>query len=289
MRISVLLFLACGVLFALQALPATGIYLMFFGGSLLTTLLFFAGMVALFFEAMAARSIWLVAIPISYVSGYYALMITEWALILFVAATLGASQPATGFVFDPQVHALVAPSSSSNELLARYDIEWVYAGADGKRVGIGRTRTCTMISFHASQRNDTTKPLGIKLPDMGKTFCFSYEPAAPPANQVLSFRKDRVKSPLDWPAMRIEKFTVQLGGVDIGSFTEVHTEPLGLLPLLGIGCGLLDQPPTWWCGANFIRSNVTFGGSTADEVAKILGLRHRAPDEIDAMTRLPKS
>jgi hypothetical protein len=288
MRISILLFLACGVLFALQALPATAIYLMFFG-ALITTLLFFAGMVALFFEAIAARSIWLAAIPVSYVSGYYGLMIAEWARILFVAATLGASQPATGIVFDPQVHALVPPSLSSNELLARYDIEWIYADADGKRKSIGKTRTCTMISFHASQRNDTTKPLGIKLPDMGNTFCFSYEPAAPLASRVLSFRKDRVKSPLDWPAMRIEKFTAQLGGTDIGSFAEVHTEPLALIPILGIGCGLLDQPPTWWCGANFMRTNVTFGGSTADEVAKVLGLRHRTPDEIDAMTRLPES
>ena len=216
-----------------------------------------------------------------YFGGYYAWLIAEWGRALFVAATIGAVQTASGFTFEPDRHLPEPFGIHGLELLARYDIESIYS--NGRRVSIGQTRTCE--PSHIKQ-NDLTKPIAHWLLPERAAFCFSYTTITPSPERLIAFEMTRVPSGLDWPDMRVERVSARIAGEEVGSYAEVHVEILLPFPLLAMGCGM-GSLSSWRCGAQFIRTSTMVGSSPEESLAKLLGLRRRTAAEIESITRIP--
>jgi CHASE2 domain-containing sensor protein len=90
-------------MFALQALPPTGIFLMFFGGAALTGLLLMLSLFAMLVECLMKRvPPWLIAVPILAVGGYYGYFAYE--RMKFSELVTGLEQANGGLVFDPERH-----------------------------------------------------------------------------------------------------------------------------------------------------------------------------------------
>jgi hypothetical protein len=131
--------LAIAALFALQAFPYTGLFLMIFGGALLVGLLVHVFLIGLFVEASMGRvPRALIAIPIIAYAGYYALYTYQTIDIRQKSAQLRKENSGKIFDFDPEVYSLVTPDAQT--LVGQYAIPLAYQ--PNKNVAIG----CGLIS-----------------------------------------------------------------------------------------------------------------------------------------------
>ena len=302
MPIFVWLFGVAGLLFALQAFPLTGIYLMFAGAGFLTGILLMLALLALFVEALVGRvPRWLAAVPVAAMGGYYGLMAYEWSRLPAVPTELGLQRPAATFAFDPARHSLTQGGIDPNYLLARYDVPFVYDTGLGKRRVVDATRTCDMINYFGGNENRPGAAIGIKVRAIEQTFCFKVGDAVAPETGLISFVQTHDKPMVASLPAQVQTLTAMLDGVELGHASTVSVEMLRAFPAPFVGCGLISSSGSWQCVAAFQRdwiqiwpewhsgyqSLANAAQVETDQIATLLSLTPRTAEEMAAMTRLP--
>jgi len=117
--------LAIAALFALQAFPYTGIFLMISGGALLVGLLVHVFLIGLFVEALMGRVPRILAvIPVVAYGGYYTLYAYQTIDIRQKSAQLREQNSGKIFDFDPEIYSLVTPDAQT--LVDQYAIPVAY-------------------------------------------------------------------------------------------------------------------------------------------------------------------
>jgi len=131
MKFSSWMFVALIGLLLLQLLPGVGEIAGLFGAALLSSLAAHACLIALGVEVYSGRRarLWL-AIPALAYGGYYAVFLSQYALIVAEEADLRARNPVAALEFDPKIHSLLDHSDPGDAkfLLSHFQIPVVYDG-----------------------------------------------------------------------------------------------------------------------------------------------------------------
>lgn len=249
-------FMAAAVLFALQAFPPSGIFLMFLGAGVITALLIHAGLIALFVEALTGRVPRILTIvPIALYAGYYALYFKQSFDFSRKVAELKAANPRKPVLaFDPAIHSLVLPNAS-RELVTDHVIPVAYEANKNSPTGYAALRLfkkeqCALLP---PQEEVARRRIYIsrfffagKLQDH---LCLVEMPEVPPHQIVtIARRKEKSEGGL---AEEITEITVN--NEVKGAFRNATFAHLPLLPMGFAGCALVDHPSAWKCGADFMR------------------------------------
>lgn len=248
-------FLVAAILFALQAFPPTGIFLMFLGAGLFTALLIHAGLVALFVEALTKRvPRFLMIVPIALYGGYYVLYLKQSFDFSRKSAEIKAANPRKIFDFDPVIHSLVLPNAS-RELVTDHVILVGYEADKNSPTGyaalrIFRKDQCAALppQKEAARRRIYTSRFifGGKLQEH---LCLVEMPGAP-SGQIVTITKRKEKP----DGGIIEEITeIVLNNKVKGSYRNVSFSHLPLVPMGFVGCALIDHPSAWKCSADFLR------------------------------------
>jgi hypothetical protein len=250
--------LAIAALFALQAFPYTGIFLMILGGASLAGLLVHVFLISLFVEAWLGRVPRLLAvIPIIAYGGYYVLYAHQTMEIREKSAQLRQENSGKIFDFDPEVYSLVTPDAQT--LVDQYAIPVVYQpnknfNPEG-HLAFRLIRRDQCNSLPRDSRNRIIK-LGIHFGGVFQNgVCELRFPESPPKKIVTAVKHG---DPEVWKRKWEigEQLTeILVDGKVIGSFKTASVWRLPLFPNAAIGCGLISGgTPAWKCGADFIRS-----------------------------------
>jgi hypothetical protein len=297
--------IAAAVCFVVQLIPGVGFLATSFGAHLGVGVLLLLAMIALFVEALVGRvRRWLVTVPLVFFSAYYAVLAYEHLRLPDIASELGTTAENGGLRFEPARHALAPHLRSANELLVRYNIEWIYNPLEGTRSTVGRTMTCEPISYITGVK-DETNPVGIHIDSLYNSFCFSSENAVAPADTVITLEK-RESTPLVAGIIptKVQTLIARLGSNEVGRTSVVDAEVLSPIPMFVAGCGMTPKPAGGFdCIATFVRRSVKVlpprphdtGRRVYDtereaaQIAKLLSLTPRTPEQIEAIARNPPS
>jgi hypothetical protein len=252
--------LAIAALFALQAFPYTGIFLMIFGGALLAGLLVHVFLIGLFVEALMGRvPRILAAIPIVAYGGYYALYAQQTVDIRQKSAQLREENSGKIFDFAPEVYSLV--TTDAQTLVDQYAIPVVYQpnknfNPEG-HLAFRLLRSDQCNSLPRDSRNRIIK-LGVHFGGVFQNnVCELRFPESPPKKIVTAVKHG---DPEVWKRKWEigEQLTeILVDGKVIGSFKTASVWRLPLFPSAAIGCGLISGgTPAWKCFADFIRSHI---------------------------------
>jgi hypothetical protein len=252
--------LAIAALFALQAFPYTGIFLMISGGALLTGLLIHLFLIGLLVEAWIGRVPRLLAvIPVIAYGSYYALYAHQTIEIHEKSAQLRQENSGKIFDFDAEVYSLVTPDAQA--LTTQYAIPVVYQpnknfNPEG-HLAFRLVRNDQCKSLPRDSRNRIVK-LGVHFGGVFQNnVCELRFPESPPKKIVTAVKHG---DPEVWKRKWEigEQLTeIIVDGKVIGSFKTASVWRLPLWPSTAIGCGLISGgTPSWKCGADFIRSHI---------------------------------
>jgi hypothetical protein len=244
--------------------------------------------------------------PLGLVAWYYCALAADQLRLPGVAAALGLRAPQPVLAYDPEKYIL---GSFSLDLMVRYQVPAVYSASNNNIRTVGETRHCELLNYRGDKRNTPGVPLGIRVPSLNKYFCFSDNEATATPTGVITFDWRYATREFEGIKATITTQTVEVDGLERGSFDVATVNLLKPLPMLFVGCGLLDHPAAWVCSAEFARESVrlepdgrtqpAFDGmvekiisgandmESAGRIAKALSLTPRTNAEIEAMTRLP--
>jgi hypothetical protein len=293
--VSFWLVLAVATVLALQVLPVTGIILMFAGAILWGGWLIQLTLVVIFIEALLRRIPRVLALlPLLFYGGYYAVYLSE--LVRFPAAVaemeLLPAEPA--LAFDPAVHKLAPRAANIHLLLASYEISTAYAllASSAVRHTISHDTHCEMISYRGNAPPPKTRGTGIYVEWLDAPFCFERDEVPKPDRGLITFESSSQERNAAGLPANVTTMTLVLDGTPLGSTSLGSIALLKIFPELWIGCGLIDMPSAWICGANLQRDQVvvhTEGHPLVDReirLAKMLSLTPRSPEEIAALVRV---
>lgn len=304
MPIFVWLLAVATCLYGLQLFPQMGIYLMFLGGGIITGALLMLSLISLFVEAVMKRvPRWFVVVPIVALSGYYGLLCYERLNIPTLAAQAGIEPTIGGLVFDPEQHAIDQRHIDPHYILARYQIPEIHDLLSAKVRTIGETRSCENITRGAGTKNAPGAPIGIRVDAIDLSFCFTYSASINPTSGLITFEPRSKTLKLGGIQLRVRTLAAYLDGREIGGVNTIKAEVLPWLPLLFAGCYLNSGASRWDCGVFLYREwvevwpktdplSASLGVSRAfenDQIANLLSLKPRSPEETIVLARLPEN
>jgi hypothetical protein len=252
--------LAIAALFALQAFPYTGIFLMISGGALLVGLLVHVFLIGLFVEALMGRVPRILAvIPVVAYGGYYTLYAYQTIDIRQKSAQLREENSGKIFDFDSEIYSLVTPDAQT--LVDQYAIPVAYQpnknfNPEG-HLAFRLIRSDQCKGLTRDSRNRIIK-LGVHFGGVFQNnVCELRFPERPPKKMVTAVKHG---DPEVWKRKWEigEQLTeILVDGKVIGSFKTASVWRLPLFPNAAIGCGLISGgTPAWNCFADFIRSHI---------------------------------
>ena len=256
--VSGLSLLAIIALLALQAIPPIGVFLMIFGGALLTGALIHIFLIGLFAEACFGRVPRVLAIiPLAAYAGYYALYADQSTMIERKAAELRQHNSGKIFDFDPELHSLVTPDAQS--LITQYAIPVVYEPNNNFHpeehlsYRLLTPDQCRALPKDSGHRIQTS---GFHIGNAMPKICKLSFPESPRKKIVTAIKYG---DEAIWKRKRDigEQLTeIVIDGAVVGSFKTASVWRLPAFPFALVGCGLISSTPAWKCGADFIRSYV---------------------------------
>jgi hypothetical protein len=250
------------VFLALEVLPLPGIYLMFLGGSLFAGLLVHLLLASLFVEALTGRiPRALILVPIIAYGGYYAAFFREGWQVAQVSEKLRTTNPGKIYDFAPAANSLVM--DRGQEFVETHDVPVVYEPNRNFPEGYLSERLITRAQCdgvkHDTQNRVST--LGVHFNHIfQQNICLLRFPE-PPTHKAV--KVILVGDPQLWARdgdIRQQTTEIAVDDKTVGSFTRAFIWRLPALPVLAIGCILIDQPPAWKCLATFDRKLVTIDG-----------------------------
>lgn len=310
-------FAATAILFVLQWIPYTGIFLMFLLAPFWSVLMVNAGFVSLGIEAMLGRIslLWLLA-PIAWFGGYAVAAQLSADALARLDAEVRAGNTGRTLVFAPQ-HAVIAVVDNPNELgqmagslVSRYNLPVVYTDYEADRrerkAGelphseprlrahrVGASELCSRIRdeprFRAANIQGSL-PYSRK-PVEGPRLC-AYSMSETPTLPVV--RVSAEAEPIRTGLLSGKLVRVTIAAPD-GQHVELRAGMAAALsrwPQPVMGCLLNSGGPSWRCEAGFLRQKPTALGSShiysegaTEVVARALDLEPRSPsDPVDVDT-----
>lgn len=299
-------FALTAVVYVLQLIPFTGIFLMLVAAPFWSVILVNAGFVSLALEALARPHLrlWLLA-PALYFGCYLYFANISQQRFAQIDAEFRAFNAGKAVVFNPAAHDLVVEEKTdglkgaARTLVSRYNLDVAYQENPN-------FKTASHLAYRVAQsdvcitvrKNPEAKAAFVHAYGLGKkhkSLCSLTGPEDPsrPAVRVSSQRSKHN----DWlvPAT-IDTLTVRtLNGRTVELKTG-YAAPLPWIPMPAMGCALNSGAPSWDCFSGFIRFGKKglgapgrYGQANVPVVATALGLREITDAELEtkAVGRLP--
>jgi hypothetical protein len=258
------------IFLALEVLPLPGLYLTFLGGSLFAGLLVHLFLASLLVEALIGRiPRALILVPIIAYGAYYAAYFREGSRVAQVTEKLQTTNPGKIYDFDPAANSLVM--DRGQEFVKTHDLPVVYEPNRNFPEGYLSEHLITRAQCRGI-KNDTqnrVSTFGVHFDGIfQQNICLLRFPERPTNKAV---KVTLVGDPQLWARdgdIRQQTTEIAVDDKTVGSFTRAFIWRLPALPVLAIGCALIDQPPAWKCFAVFDRKLMTLDGipDTVDRV-----------------------
>lgn len=288
---SLWLFALTAIVFLLQRIPFTGIFLMFALAAFWSVILINAGFVGIGFEALTGRvsRLWLI-LPLAYFGGYYAIRATEQAKVVQMAAKLDRENAGKSIPFDPSRQDLVIEKGkgdfhpSAFELVRNYGLRRAFEGA--RVYFMGDREACALVRGDDVYRSAGLYAFGfhgegkIGGRRLVEGYCSIYAPSTPD-RPVVRVQSDQLTEKHGLLPARMSRFRIRdeaaRRDVEVRAGTAAILKPF---PMPVIGCFLNSGAPSWDCSAGFMRSRPVPIGAASEATGGIpkslvtaLGLR----------------
>lgn len=313
-------FVATAIIFVLQWIPVTGIFLMMMLAPLWSIVTINAGFVSLAFEAATGRTsrLWLIA-PVAWFTGYALLSHQSERAYMRLDAEIHAANAQQALAFDP-LRAVIAVvdnpndlSGTTSHLVQQFGLPVVYKGHFSDRKSPRANELPSLDLRHTAERmasadicrrlqtdrqlraarayghvRRSTAKTDKKPPEGLCVFTIPEEPSLPvyrveaKAEKLATYMLSgkRVRITITAPDGR--RIEVQAG----------QAAPLSRWPLPVIGCALNSGAPSWDCDAAFMKQSPrglggtgAWGAAANEVIAHALGLAAPAAvpplDELD--------
>jgi len=290
--VSLAWFALTALIYLLQWIPFTGIFLMLLAAPFWSVITVNAGFVFLGVEALVRPGyrLWLVA-PALYFGGYATYAHLSHQEFARMDADLRAFNAGKSVAFDPRANDLLLEeksqglSSGALSFVRNYNLDVVYVASrnfDTARhlsYRLATKKVCDEIRKDADASAAFVRTSGLHFNGrLSKTIC-SVSGPEDPVRQIVSVSTTRVKEN-GW-LLPATVDTIKLRGAD-GRETELKTgyaAPLPALPMPVMGCALNSGAPSWDCFLGFSRlrqqglgATGSYGTAIIPVVATALGL-----------------
>lgn len=295
-------FLLCIIVFLLQLVPYTGVFLMILGGPFWSVLLINMGFVLLARDSLTgAQPRWLIAFPILWFGGYLAVAsLSHWQAHRFNAALATANsgkrvawdRTTQDVVIEPGLNDSGTGSGLTPETLVQsYGLNAAFEHTPGNPEQPYRSyqlvaETCP--SGNVVSHDDGTATVYLNPVDGGygtgrpmrwtRDLCFVGGPDRPARPTVL-IRPGQIGK-ASTGLIQTERQDIAIVSAS-GPAISIHAgtaQPLSWLPLPILGCALVDSTSSWDCIEEFGRESLYHPGKTrtpnaaVDVVTNALGL-----------------
>jgi hypothetical protein len=257
-------FVAAIIVYLLQVIPVTGIFLMIIGASFWSIALVNFGFIGVGMEALfgRVRRLWLV-LPILYFGGFYLIYAFEQVSVARLTAELTHVNANKSVPFNPSIQDLVIEKGTGDSftipysLIRHFGVPKVF---ESQKVHfLGNAEACALV-----RRDGDYRIAGISSSwfygdgDIGslkrvRDYCLIAAPAQPD-RPVVRVRSDQATERHFSLPVRINRFRIR----DETSNKEVEIQsgsatPLKPFPMPQMGCYLNSSRASWDCIAGFMR------------------------------------
>lgn len=289
--LSLVFFLATGVVFLLQLFPVTGIFLMFMLAAFWSVALINAGMIGIAVEVVTRQVSWRwLIVPLGFYGLYYAVAYADHQTLAALRVHYATANAAVAVPFDPARQALVfeSESNSGGWLVQNYRLPVAYSTNRNSPEGFRSNR---MMAHEICARVRDTPSLGaagvysfgfhdgddIYHRKMDGRFCDLGMPERPTLPLVQVARRETKTQVVTLPITRVTRTVTTPDGRQFELLGGV-AGPLSWIPMPVMGCFLDSGTPAWRCDAGFWRDSGTpiLSGTTRysrDDVALARALR----------------
>lgn len=310
--VSLVWFAFTGVVFLLQAIPVTGIFLMLLLAPFWSIATVNLGFVSLGVEALMGKTsrLWLLA-PLAWFGGYAVaahLSHTEFDRLdaEIRSANAGKTEP-----FAPERYALVFEhnrdgtlSGAAATFVAKYGLPVAYeANSNFKTAShaahrAGDAALCAELRTPA-YRNAGIHAFGTSRPAKSSATGCRYSAPEDPVLPVVSVSARKENNRGQSMPAELTRIEIVREGAEPVRLTTGSAAPLSWWPLPAIGCWLNSGGSKWQCEAGFSRERLrglggegAYGGAAIEAIAMALNLAPRpegeasVPDDGTALARL---
>ncbi|WP_245437650.1 hypothetical protein [Neorhizobium tomejilense] len=276
-----------GCVFVLQAIPFTGIFLMFAMAMAWSVVLVNGSMIGVAIEAIMGRvsRLWLL-LPLIFYGGYWTVAALEHSALRELTSRTDAANMQVMTGFDPAHHALVFErdeNGNSAWLTNNFALSVAYTvkgnvpeGYLSKRmierplcVKLRETRELQSTNVQTSEFRDGE---AFAYGPLETRFCNLSMPERPELPIVTVSRKETKGFEKSLPVTRTTTTITMPNGRSFQLLGGVAA-PLGWIPMPLIGCGLDSGAARWECGAGFSRNShtpIVPGGTPYRQASNVL-------------------
>ncbi len=290
LRRSTWLLVAAAALFLAQLLPGVGLILMIFGGGLWTGLLIDLALLFIIPEALAGYlpRAWLF-VPAAAVCAYFGLLVSERLELRQLEATWRSGNTADSVAFAPETDNLLLRLSGvsfpdqdeAEALLYSTVLRRVYLGLPQGEVAL--IERSTQGGCAAGARSLMVKPGRYGLLGQKEAVQFCRTENAPLPNGRLLTGSFKTTQSKHWDGdQTVHVWTIADQDQPLATYTEGSASLAGWLPLIWVGCFMLDNTPGTPCGAApIVRETIRLPAAPAGQegrhpVSIMLGLQPSA-------------
>ena len=289
---SLWLFAVTAILFLLQRIPFTGIFLMIVGAAFWSILLINAGMAGIAWEAFTGRVnvLWLI-VPALYVGGYYLAYANDLRQFARVASDTEQFNTGKSLAFDHKRQDLLIEIPGDGlgltnpaAFIERYALDRVFA-SDGRMFMVAAQQTCTLLRDNPMFKSALIQTYSITSRGRSAVkrnstgFCIVIMPGKP-EKPVLRVTDKEIAPKYGRLPVRLREIVARDTASGLTATVRAgHAAPLKRFPLPVMGCALNSGRASWECFAGFLRNSFTRvlpaslnGPHEFAVVAQILGL-----------------
>jgi hypothetical protein len=291
-----LLVVAIG-LFLLQLFPVTGVFLMFLGAGVLNAMLVHLFLIVLLLESLLGflpRA--LAIVPIALYGGYYWLYFEQNRVLAVELTDMKTVNVGKALDFDPTTDELVLEDMGNwaEYYISHYKIPVLF-----DKVHSFRMASASQCVGVTSLRNQA-KAWRQEIPDYRYKFgkddapCLLWREERPALRPVIVTRTDRASGYLHLLGISETSMNVVVGSQRLGSNEKVSVRPVPPVWFF-LGCGLVDNPPSWSCESGVFGPEKEFRWATGDQTRKefqipaeiLLDLPRYTDDDIKSFAGYP--
>jgi len=267
--VSLAFFAVTALVFLLQLIPVTGVFLMFALAMVWSVVLVNAGMIGVAAEAVLGRvSRWWLLLPLAFYGGYWAVAAHDHMMLRSLSAAYDAANARVAIPFDPSRQSLAFDDSGTGtKLTQNYALPVAYSANANFPEGylshrMMETKICTKVRQSSALQAAFVHAYGfhdgdaIRARRMEKRFCSLSMPERPELPLVRVSRREE-KTFESW--LPVTRATTTITTPDGQSFQLLGgvAAPLSWIPKPVMGCALNSASPSWDCGAQFLRESFT--------------------------------
>lgn len=284
---------------AIQVTPAIGIIYLMLGGPFLNMLLIYAIVGGFILDCLIGPfPRFGLVLPVLGLGAFGLWYKGEYdknrASISDVEAQLQNRNTGEPFAFDPRHQALVYDNSRA---LLQYALPTIYILNSSKgsstryfKLGIKARRDCRPTPIKNNPAEFLTQSVNILGPEQG-VFCLTRTAADPFVPLVAIDTNHLPSETIAGQKLDLNEIIATYNGSPVVRRITATTRVLPAFPIFAVGCFLIDNPPAWKCGGDFLRQTImldTIPGpetfQSLGELGSVLALKPRTNAEIADLT-----